>query len=378
MKKLSLSVLFVCMISGTIFAQEVKEKKAGFQVNFFPPLSTQGLQAAEYTNAASFSILAGVSKNITAFSLSALGTYVVNDVGGVHIAGLGTYAGGNGNGFMLSGLLNRTADFSGIGMSGLANIAGEVNGFQLGGLLNLAKGEGMRGAQLSGLANIGGAVNGFQLSGLFNQARGEQMHGMQFSGLANVANNVNGVQLAGLINVAKHVKGLQFAALVNIAETNDYPVGLVNIIKNGEMSIGVSYNEIGSTVVAFRSGGRILYGIIGVGYNHKAEKEQFVVEGGFGAHIPISGRFRINNEIRSQFLNDFSDRNMMHSGFSIMPAFKILPQWEVFGGPSINYMETDYLDNKSMFPSNNIWKKYTDDKLQQVYLGFSVGTHFLF
>lgn len=346
MKKFSLSILLVCIISGAILAQEAKEKKAGFQVNFCPPLSTQGLQASEYTNAVSFSMLAGVSKNITAFSLSGLGTYVVNDIDGVHIAGLGTYAGNKGNGIMLSGLLNRTADFDGIGISGLANIAGEMNGLQL--------------------------------SGLYNQAKGERMYGMQLSGLANMANNVNGIQFAGLVNVAKHVKGLQFAGLVNIAESNDYPVGLVNIIKNGEMSVGVSYNEIGSTVVAFRSGGRILYGIIGIGYNHKAEKEQFVTEGGLGVHIPICSRFRINNEIRSQFLSDFSDRNMMHSGVSIMPAFKIIPQWEIFGGPSINYMETDHADNKSMFPGNNIWKKYTDDKLQQVYLGFSVGTHFLF
>lgn len=348
MKKLGLSILLVCIISGNIFAQEVKEKKAGFQVNFFPPLSTQGLQASEYTNAVSFSILGGVSKNITAFSLSGLGTYVVNDIGGIHIAGLGTYAGNNGNGFMLSGLLNRTTDFSGIGISGLANITA--------------------------------GMNGFQLSGLYNQAKGERIHGMQFSGLANVANDVNGVQFAGLVNVAKHVKGLQFAALVNIAETNDYPVGLVNIIKNGEMSVGVSYNEIGSTVVAFRSGGRILYGIIGMGYNHKAKEGEFVTEGGLGVHIPVCSRFRINNEIRSQLLTDFSEWEDVtsHASVSIMPAFKILPQWEIFGGPSINYMETDQIRNKSMFPGNNIWRKYTDDKLQQVYLGFSVGTHFLF
>lgn len=361
MKKLKLSVLFVFVITGSLLAQMNDEKKAAFQVNFFPPLSTQGLQAKDYTNAVSFSMLAGVSKNITAFSLSGLGTYIVNDVQGVHIAGLGTYAGNNGNGFMLSGLLNRTNDFNGIGIAGLTNLAGNVNGFQFSGLFNLSKEGNMHGMQLTGLANKAGDVKG-----------------MQFSGLANVANDVHGVQFGGLVNIAKNVKGLQFAGLVNVAESNDYPVGLVNIIKNGEMSVGVNYNEIGSTVVSFRSGGRILYGIIGVGYNHKVEKEQFVVEGGFGAHIPICSRFRINNEIRSQFLNDFSDRNMSHSGLSIMPAFKILPQWEVFGGPSINYMETDHTDNKSMFPSNNIWKKYRDDKLQQVYLGFSVGTHFLF
>lgn len=347
MKKTSVLILLTIVVVGSLTAQ-VEEKKAGFQLSFVPPLSTQGMQASNYTNAVSFSILGGVSKNITAFSLSGLGTYVVNEIGGVHIAGLGTYAGGKGNGFMLSGLLNRTGDFNGIAIAGLTNLAGESSGFQLGGLFNLSKG------------------------GI--------MHGMQLSGLANAADDVNGVQIAGLVNIAKSVKGVQLAGLINIAETSDYPIGLINIIKNGEMSVGVSYNEIGSTVAAFRSGGRILYGIAGVGYNHKSEKEQFVTEAGLGAHIPISSRFRINNEIRSQFLNDLSDweDNMIHSSVSIMPAFKILPQWEIFGGPSINYIETNNMDNEDMFPDHSIWKKFSDDKLRQVYIGFSVGTHFLF
>lgn len=347
MKRLSLLILFVCMIGGNILAQEVKEKKAGCQVSFFPPLSTQGLQASEYTNAVSLSILGGVSKNITAFSLSSLGTYVVNDIHGVHISGLGTYAGNSGNGLMLSGLMNRTKDFRGVAVSGLINLAGDMNGHQL--------------------------------SGVFNMTSGA-MCGAQISGMANVAGDINGVQIAGVVNIAKRVKGLQLAALVNVAESNDYPVGLVNIIREGEMSVGISYNEIGSTVAAFRSGGRILYGIIGVGYNHKAKEGEFVTEGGLGAHIPICGRFRINNEIRSQLLTDFSEWEDVtsHASVSIMPAFKICPQWEIFGGPSINYMKTDHAGNKKMFPSNHIWKKYTDDKLQQVYVGFSVGTHFIF
>lgn len=360
-RKLKLSVLFVLVVAARLFAQEGEEKKAAFQVNFFPPLSTQGVQASDYTNAVSFSILGGVSKNITAFSFSSLGTYVVNDISGVHIAGLGTYAGNNGSGFMLSGLLNRTGDFNGIGITGLVNLADEMSGLQLSGLCNLSNGANMHGMQFSGLVNKAGGVNG-----------------MQFSGLANVANDVNGIQFSGLVNIAKNVTGLQFAGLVNIAEKNDYPVGLVNIIKDGEMSVGISYNEIGSTVVAFRSGGRILYGIIGVGYNYQADKEHFVTEAGFGAHIPIFSRFRINNEIRLQSLSDFSDENVLHAGLSIMPAFKILPQWEIFGGPSINYMNSGNTANDDMFPKNNLWKKYTDDRLQQVYIGFSVGTHFLF
>lgn len=314
MKKVSLTLVLLLVVGCHLFAQVKEEKKAALQVSFIPPLSTQGTQAPEYTNAVSFNMLAGVSKNVTAFSLSGLGIYTSNDLDGFHLSGLGTYAGNNGSGTMISGLFNKTNEYRGFQLAGLINIAEDVKGFQL----------------------------------------------------------------AGLINIAKNVTGLQLAGLINIAENNDYPVGLINIIKNGEMSVGITYNETGSTMVSFRSGGRILYGIIGIGYNHKLADQTFMTEVGLGGHIPISSRFRINNELKTSHVT-FTDKETTYQNtFAIMPAFKILPNWEIFGGPSLNHLYTDNLDNKKMFPDNNIWKKYTDNKLQQLSLGFSAGTHFLF
>lgn len=306
------SLLLAYLPLGLVISQE--DKQAAFQLSYIPPLSTQGTQAVDYTNAVSFNMLAGISKNVTVFSLSGLGMYAVNDISGFHLSGLSTYAGNNGNGAMISGLFNRTKDFQGFQMAGLANMTGDVTGFQFG----------------------------------------------------------------GLINIAKNVQGLQFAGLINIAESNDYPLGLINIIRDGEMSIGLTYNETGSTMLAFRSGGRILYGIIGIGFNHKADDKKFMTEGGLGAHIPISARFRINNELKAGSLNFDADDATLHSSFAIMPAFKVLPQLEIFGGPSLNYLSTEDMDNKKMFPDHNIWKKHTDSKLQQLYFGFSVGTHFIF
>lgn len=314
MKKRFLFLMLACLPGGILFSQVNEDKKAAFQLSFVPPLSTQGTQAPMYTNAVSFNILAGVSKDVTSFSLSGLGMYATDDISGFHLAGLGTYAGNEGRGIMISGLLNRTKDYS-----------------------------------------------GFQLSGLLN-----------------VANDVNGFQMAGLINKARNVNGVQLAGLLNIAENSDYPVGIINIIKNGEMSIGVTYNEIGSTMLSFRSGGRVLYGILGVGYNHKLDDQSFMAEAGLGAHIPVSSRFRINNEIKSAFTAFTDKENTNHHSFSILPAFKVVPQWEIFGGPSINYLYTDNTDNKSMFPGTDLWKDFGESKLKQLHIGFSVGTHFLF
>lgn len=346
MKKAILLLVMVYLLAGTLFAQENKDKRAGFQLSFIPPLSTQGILAPEYSNAVSINMLGGISREVRAFSLSGLGMYVKDDLNGFHFSGLGTYAGGEGTGFMTSGLFNKTGDYNGFQFSGLSNISADFKGLQIAGLANVATGN---------------------------------MNGFQFAGLMNKAEDVNGVQFAGLVNIAKNVKGLQFAALVNIAESNDYPVGLVNIIKNdGEMSLGVTYDEIGSTIVGFRSGGRILYGIIGVGFNHDAKDEKFVTQGGFGAHIPISSRFRINNEFKAQFMTDFDDKQINHSSFAIMPAFRFIPNMEVFGGPSINYMYADHADAAKVFPSHSLWKKHTDKSLKQLFFGFNVGVHYIF
>jgi len=344
MKKVFLFLVLACLPFGFLFSQASKDKKAGFQLSFIPPLSTQGMLAPEYTNSVSFNILAGVSKNVTVFSLSSLGNYVVNDLEGFHLSGLGTYAGSNGNGVMISGLFNRTKEFRGTQLSGLLNITDNTTGFQLGGLSNIANGN---------------------------------MRGFQFSSLMNMAEDLNGFQFAGLINIAKDVKGVQLG-VVNFADSNDYPVGIVNIVrKNGEMSLGIAYNEIGSMMLSFRSGGRVLYGILGVGFNHKLDKETFIVEAGFGGRIPISSRFRINNELKAAN-TAFGSENTVHSSFNIMPAFKIFPQWEIFAGPSLNYLYTDQVENKKMFPDHSLWKKYGDKKLQQLYIGYTAGIHYIF
>jgi hypothetical protein len=110
---------------------------------------------------------------------------------------------------------------------------------------------------------------------------------VQIAGLGNRTGDVAGVQVAGLVNVARHVSGVQLAGIVNIAEDSDCPVGLINLIKNGRKGIGVTYSETGSTVVSFRSEGKITYGIVGTGYNHKAKGNSPVLEGGMGVHIHL-------------------------------------------------------------------------------------------
>lgn len=292
-----------------------QEKRSVIHVSFVPPLSTNGINAGEYTNSLSFNLLAGISKNEKAFTLGGLTNIIRNNSSGFQLAGLGNYVGNEGNGMLFSGLGNIVRN----------------------------------------------SYSGFQLAGL-----------------ANIAGNIEGFQLAGLVNIAKNVSGVQLAGLINIADQSDCPIALLNIIKEGEMSVAATYNETGTSGITFRSGGKITYGILGVGYNHKTKGNEFVTMGGFGAHINILSWLRVNNELTAESFGLFSNESTFKAGYALLPAFRIGRHVELFGGPGINYMQTDKMDNGKLFPKHALWEKTGSSKIQQLYIGYQVGIQYAF
>lgn len=338
MRKFNLFLMtLLVLVSAT--AQERVNKYAAFHLSFIPPLSTNGIKANEYTNAASFNLLAGISRNEDNFSFAGLSNLITNDAKGFQFAGLSNFIGNDGSGMLFSGLANITKGF--------------YTGFQFAGLGNIVKND---------------------------------MNGFQFAGLINIAKNVNGFQFAGLINKAKNVNGVQFAGIINIAENSDFPIGLINIIKNGEKGIAITYNELGSTMVTFRSGGKVTYGIIGVGYNHKVSSRAYTVEAGLGAHINCLPWLRINNELKVAsfgYSNNplFADSKLsnpvFHVNYSLMPAFRISRHFELFGGPSINYINARNTDSE-LIPNHSIWKQSDSTRFQQVYVGYQAGLQYIF
>lgn len=344
MKKVLALLLWLAAYS-TLSAQTNAEKKTTFQLSFFPPLSTNGMYSHQYTNTFSINLLAGISENEEAFTFGGLANIILNDAKGFQMAGLANYVGNDGQGFQNAGLANiNMKRFSGFQMAGLANIATEMNGLQFSGLMNKA----------------------------------EDASGFQFAGLMNKAEDASGVQFAGLINIAKNVRGVQFAGLINIAENSDCPIGLINIIKNGEKGIAVTYDAIGTTVVSFRSGGKYTYGILGAGYNHKSSNNSLVTEGGFGAHIPVASWFRINNELKFTSIGNNTEEPVFNAGYSLLPAFRIGKHIELFAGAGINYMDTKDINNHEMFPNHSLWKKSDSKRLQQLYIGYQFGLQYIF
>lgn len=329
MKKILM--LMLCMsVHSILFAQSGEKKKSVFQFSFIPPLSTNGVYSSQYTNVSSLNLLVGISNNEEAFTLGGVSNITLDNAKGVQIAGLSNYIGNEGQGFQLAGITNINKN--------------QFSGFQLAGLLNTAS----------------------------------AMKGLQLSGVTNIAQEVNGLQFAGLVNIAKDVRGVQFAGLINIADNSDCPIGLINLIKNGEKSIAVTYDILGSTVASFRSGGKYTYGILGVGFNHLTKGNSLVTEGGLGAHIPIVSWFRVNNELKFTSIGCNSSDPVFNTGYSLIPAFRIGKHFELFAGASINYMETKDTSNDKIFPNRSLWKKHSSTRLQQLYFGYQCGIQYIF
>lgn len=292
MKKIQ-SVFIILLTVFHLSAQMNQGKYVPFHFSFIPPLSSNGINASQYTNGASFSILAGMSANERNFTFASISNVIANEARGLQFAGISNYIGKQGQGVAFAGITN------------------------------IAKGT---------------------------------YKGVQFAGLLNTSKDITGLQFAGLLNIAGKVRGVQFAGLLNIAEESDCPIGLVNIVKRGEMGIALTYDILGNGIVSFRSGGKYTYGIIGFGYNHKLSGDnKTVAEAGYGVHIPCYSWFQINNEFKVTSTAT-SDKPFLNASYSLLPSFKIKKHYNIFGGASLNYSTTTEMDNQTLFPQNNLWK----------------------
>lgn len=346
MKKIQ-SVFIILLTVFHLSAQMNQGKYVPFHFSFMPPLSSNGINASQYTNGASFSILAGMSANERNFTFASISNVIANEARGLQFAGISNYIGKQGQGVAFARITNITK--------------GTYKGVQLAGITNYSAGE-SRGIAFAGLNN---AING-------------NFKGVQFAGLLNTSKDITGLQFAGLLNIAGKVRGVQFAGLLNIAEESDCPIGLVNIVKRGEMGIALTYDILGNGIVSFRSGGKYTYGIIGFGYNHKLSgNNKTVAETGYGVYIPCYSWFQINNEFKVTSTAT-SDKPFLNASYSLLPSFKIKKHYNIFGGASLNYSTTTEMDNQTLFPQNNLWKKQTDNRLRQLFIGYLVGIQYIF
>lgn len=369
--------IFVLAILAKSFyanAQRVQIDKVN--IGFAYPISTNGTHAAADTNYFSLNLIAGLSAAERGFSFAGISSVVKNDVRGMMFAGFSNHVGKAVEGMMFAGFMNSYAEAKGMQFAGFSNISkGKVAGAQFSGFLN--KATDVQGVQLAGFANVAREVTGPQVAGFSNVAR--NIVGSQFSGFINTAEDVKGSQFAGFINVARKVSGVQVSGFINVADSSDYPLGIINIIRNGEKGIGISVDENETGLLSFRSGGKILYGIIAAGYNFRNKEEVYAFEAGLGAHFLNTSVFRMNAEITTQTLESFKAGEYFKSSVRLMPSLRPVPGLELFGGPAFNYVNTNTSEGRKITDKYiRSWENRWGNNFEGIYIGFNAGINFLF
>src|SRR5690606_31022888 len=215
-----------------------------------------------------------------------------------------------------------------------------VNGVEVGGLFNVNQRD-VRYFQTAGLFNlVGRNVEGVQIAGISNIVVGG-VSGIQVSGVSNRSGDVTGMQFSGVFNVAADVRGVQLAGLVNVADSSDYPIGLVNFVKNGRRSVGIGVSEWGMAHVTFRSGGRVLYGLIGVGYKLEGGPQRYGLDTGLGAHLLTAGMLGIDAEVANLINTGFKKNSRLQLAVRLLPQLRIGRHWGVAAGPTLTYRQRD-------------------------------------
>ena len=375
MKKIIILIISLLLFLN-VFSQEDKFRPV--QINFGFPLSTINMKEAKsYTNAFSINLLVGISKNERSLSLSCLSNIVANDATGLQIAGISNHIGNKGYGIAVAGIANTAGFYNGIQIGGISNFTKDSNiGLQIGGIVNYSGST--KGLMLGGIANITKDSNiGLQIGGIVNYSGSAK--GLMLGGISNISGDFTGFQFAGVMNVAKNVKGVQFASIINIADDSDFPIAFINIIKNGKMGVSLSYDILNNTVLSFRSGGKYTYGILGVGYNAKVnDGSKIMAEAGYGIHIPVNHLFEINNEFKATSVGFSNDKTCYNFAYLLAPSVTFWNHYNIFGGVSFNYLNSNYEDSNDMLPKKYLWSKDTNDNAQRMYIGYQIGLQYVF
>ncbi len=364
-KILYLLVALAWGLPSFLSAQEVQPAHFGLLY----PLSTQGTFSPQHINYFSVHALSGISGGERGLAVYGLAGIIRGDAEGLQVAGLVNLTEGTLQGVQVAGLLNKAGSSSdGIQIAGLVNLSPGNTPVQIGGLFN--KTDKADAIQIAGLINITGEADGVQVAGLGNFTA--RISGLQIAGLVNMAEEVKGSQISGLINRAKVVRGVQIAGLINIADSSNYPIAIINLIKTGEKRIGLGTDENLSTMLSFRSGGSKVYGLIGVGTNLQYPELAYGFEAGLGLVLHDHNSFRLDLEAFNLFMTDFQGGEYSKSGIRLLPALRLGQGLQLYGGPSLNFMHTD---NSNRYRSGGleIWGTQRWGDYRSLDLGFTVG-----
>jgi len=191
-----------------------------WRVTLFPPLSTNGVNAVNYSAKRSINLIGGYHGALDGWEVGLLFNATKYYSAGFQLAGGLNYTKGDMDGLNIAGLTNISkGSMAGLQISGLGNISeGSLEGLQATAGINYSR-SANSGLQAAGISNFSRRnMEGLQAAGIFNAAQGD-ISGLQAAGLFNIAkSDVEGLQAAGILNFAgDDIEGLQAAGVGNIA-----------------------------------------------------------------------------------------------------------------------------------------------------------------
>lgn len=316
-------------------------------VSFFPPLSTNGVDAMEVRSSFSLNIIGGWIGKVEGAELGGVFN-IGGDVTGFQSAGVFNITGRRFKGVQTAGVFSIVGEsFDIFQGAGVFNIVGdELLGCQAAGVVNVV-GSSVQGCQAAGVANVAGSdVDGAQLAGVINIA-GKALTGAQLSGVVNVAGGgFDGAQI-GIVNIAERARGVQLG-IVNIAGEDDgfVPIGIVSIVEHGMFHLNAWLSEAPLAAVGIKMGSRTVYNVFAAGVQPTSTRTRMMYGLGIGGRVFRRDRLffdvdAVGYSVSQDDIFDFSGLNML-SKLRVTAGWRINDLVSVTAGPTVSVFVSDY------------------------------------
>lgn len=331
-----------------------------YQMSLTPGLSTHGFFNSQIVNKVSINILGGATAGVDGVEFAGVFNLNQYKVKGLQMAGGVNVVGGDVSGVQMGGVGNVVLrNLNGVQLAGGWNKVDTVRGIQLAGVMNM--GVEARGGQIAGGINYIKDTVQYQLAGVMNRAN--EAIGIQMAGGINIAHKSVGNQVAGVMNIGKKVRGIQLASLINIADSSDYPIAIFNWIKNGQKQLALTVDESSYLGMSFKSGGRVLYSILGVGTYLDHDVFKYAVDVGLGANLMEKNKFVLSAELTQRMHMDEELRwkDASRTSLQVIPSLLLSSHIRVYIAPSINYSQAAEVSDQDAKPVWNLWKSNTNN-----------------
>jgi hypothetical protein len=372
--------LVLILFPADLIAQQQNDLEfRSVRVTLLPGLSSNGVDAANYTARYSLNLLAGYHGGVDGYeiglinvneryargfqagalnisgggmsgiSLAGAANYSRRDMRGVQLAVFANVSEQSLEGFQATGFVNSgIRSIRGLQIAGIGNIARrDLQGAQLAGVFNSSV-EGSQGLMLAGFGNFSaGRAQGFMISGGINVAR--DMQTLSFAGFLNATRRMQGFQVSGLANVARRVQGVQIGLINYARDFEGIPVGLVSYYGNGRKNIDTWMSDAGFQHMGIKLGTTSVYNMVSFGYNpFLKEREVWSLGWTIGSYTPLDEAWNHSRYEGYFRKRDFSIQNIqegkLHTRINSIYSYRYLlgkdltGGFGIYAGPSLNIL----------------------------------------